>query len=239
MKRRILVLPVIIVLLVSVFLAACAQTPESTSDSVAAASSSGEASSSQSQVSSGEVSAPADDMAQQYLSGLQGNHLLRFIMHITVDGTDTAGEITVAVKDDAMAYKVVLEGALVRIVQSGSDYYIVDDTQKLAMNMLAVGVDVSSFAPPQYVDETADVTGTGTDEVMGETLPYVEYGLTDGGAIRYYFDGEELAYITGEAPGEVFVLEVLEYSQDVPDSLYEIPADYTVLDSVEDIVNMG
>lgn len=166
-------------------------------------------------------------IARHYLENFNSeNMLLRFIMHINIDGAEESAEMTTANKGDKTVNLVEYEGEKVRFIMDGSSIYMVSDNQKIAVNMAALGIDSSFYEVPEFIG--TEITGSGTDTVRGKTLPYEEIALPNEGAVRYYFDGEELAFIASVGFGSGFVMEILEISSSVPESLFEIPTNYTV-----------
>lgn len=165
-----------------------------------------------------------------------GDYMMRLIFHMTVDGSQVSSEVVVAQRNGELAYQMEYENALVRLVQADGTFYMVDDNQKMAMNMAVIGLDLSAMMPSHVA--TTSPTGSGTGEVMGKTLPYEEYS-ENGMVIRYYYDGITPAYITGESQNESFIYEIVEFSTTVPDSLYGIPSDYTIINSMADMIAMA
>lgn len=53
--------------------------------------------------------------------------------------------------------------------------------------------------------------------------------------IRYYFKGNDLAYIAGKGVGNDFIMEILECTTKVPVSIFEIPKEYQVINSLKDM----
>ena len=73
---------------------------------------------------------------------------------------------------------------------------------------------------------------SGEEEIKGKTYSYEEYKIDNNQetSIKYYFEGKKLKYIkqTDKDSKEDVLLEILEFSATVPDSLFDIPSDYQI-----------
>ena len=177
----------------------------------------------------------SDSLSQRYIAEfMDGNFMMHFIFHANIDGKPTSGDITIASLDGRSMHKMAYENQIVRfIINNGSDY-IVNDNEKMAINIKLLGIDPSAFAAPEY--KGADIIGSGTGTVMGKTLPYEEIAQPEEGSLRYYFEGTTLAYITGQDMEQDFVMEILELTKDVPADLFNIPSNYRVVNSYQDML---
>ena len=73
--------------------------------------------------------------------------------------------------------------------------------------------------------------GTHMDLVdLYENNSNYDNSTADGAASIMCFDGDDLAYMIGAFEGEEMVMKIIEVSDSVDDSLFEIPADYTVME---------
>ena len=54
--------------------------------------------------------------------------------------------------------------------------------------------------------------------------------IVEGASAIYCFDGDDLAYMIGAFEGEEMVMKIVEATDKVDDSLFEIPTDYTMME---------
>ena len=73
---------------------------------------------------------------------------------------------------------------------------------------------------------------SGNEEIKGKTYYYEEYKNSDNQdtSVKFYFENKKLKYIkqTDKDTKEDVLLEILEFSATVPDSLFDIPSDYQI-----------
>lgn len=73
---------------------------------------------------------------------------------------------------------------------------------------------------------------TGKEEVSGKSYSFEQFSK-DGMKMTYYFNGGDLKFVKGEMlEGYSSLSEILEYSNKVDDSVFEIPADYTEIGEI-------
>jgi len=115
------------------------------------------------------------------------------------------------------------------IIKDGRCYQV-NDNQKTVMNMPLDGI-AGCPVPP----DTAALryVGSGKADFQGEELDYDEYSHRDGFQAIYFVKDGVLKGIRNAEDGFADVdVEYLVFEKEVPDSVFEIPADYTV--SIED-----
>lgn len=112
----------------------------------------------------------------------------------------------------------------------GTDMYAIDHASKMIVKMslenntqqmVDVMLDESDF------DAESMVSGTYT--VDGKTYETEELIMEDGKTILC-FDGKDLAYMVGIYGEDEMILKVLEVSDKVDDSLFELPEGYQVME---------
>lgn len=176
----------------------------------------------------------AAGQAEKYMKQFEGKDvMMHFIMHTTINKKATKSDITVANLGKKTITKMSYEGQVVRFLIDGKKNYMISDKDKMAMNLNMIGISPSLFQQPDFVG--VKITDTGVDTIMGKKLPYEEMDIKNEGKIRYYFDGESLAYITGKNMGKDFVMEILECTSNVPASLFEIPKGYRIIEGLKDM----
>lgn len=172
--------------------------------------------------------------AEKYMKQFEGkDFMMHFIMHNTINKKPSKSDVTLANKGKKQVTKMTYEGKPVRILMEEKKIYMIVDQDKMAMDLNMIGINPSTLKQPDYVG--VKITSSGTDTVMGKKLPYEEMDVKNGGKIRYYFEGEKLAYITGKNLGNDFIMEILECTSNVPASLFEIPKGYRVMDGIKSL----
>ena len=161
-------------------------------------------------------------------------------MDILGDGEEKEVTITLAVKDEMMFCGMQeTEGISADVLLKDSMMYTISHEDKAIMKMeLEEGEDEDIFQGmeviPEDYEELADYT-TGSEEINGKTYEYEEFAEEFEGDVtmRYYFEGDDLKYIKEVQGDEVSLMEILEASGEAPAGIFELPADYTVMDLAE------
>ena len=115
-------------------------------------------------------------------------------------------------------------------IMIGEDMYTIDHASKMVIKM-SLGADTQTIAGAVLEESDVDMGDykTGTREIDGKTYDTEEW-IVEGASSIMCFDGDELAYMIGAFEGEEMVMKVIEISNNVDDSLFEIPEDYTVME---------
>ena len=115
-------------------------------------------------------------------------------------------------------------------VMDGEDMYTIDHASKMVIKM-SLQASAQTIAGTVLEESDVDMGSfkTGSREIGGKTYDTEEL-MVEGGAAIYCFDGDDLAYIIGAFEGEEMVMKVVECSDKVYDSLFEIPKDYTLME---------
>lgn len=118
--------------------------------------------------------------------------------------------------DEAVACSVI----------EGETMYIIDHSNKMIIQM---GLQQDLVTVANSVIEESDIDMSelkeGTREIDGKTYDTEEW-IIDDVATTMCFDGGDLKYIITNPDGTEAFLEILSYSKDVDESLFEIPTDY-------------
>ena len=132
------------------------------------------------------------------------------------------------IKDGKMASISTSQNNTTRIINKDKKTYMIMDAEKMVMVM-----------PLQEQNQAGTETGnmkyvsSGTADFRGKTLPYEEYTDAKAAAetkVRYFFDGTKLAGIRTIAQGVTMDMEILALDQNVPATVFDIPAAYQVMD---------
>lgn len=112
----------------------------------------------------------------------------------------------------------------------GEDMYTIDHTNKMVIKM-SLGADMQTIAGTVLEESDVDMGDykTGTREVNGKTYDTEEW-IIEGASSIMCFDGDDLVYMIGSFEGIEMIMKIIEVSDSVDDSLFEIPADYTVME---------
>ena len=115
-------------------------------------------------------------------------------------------------------------------IMIGEDMYTIDHASKMVIKM-SLGADTQTIAGAVLEESDVDMGDlkTGTREIDGKTYDTEEW-IVEGASSIMCFDGDELAYMIGAFEGEEMVMKIVEASDKVDDSLFEIPEDYTVME---------
>ena len=115
-------------------------------------------------------------------------------------------------------------------IMIGEDMYTIDHASKMVIKM-SLGADTQTIAGAVLEESDVDMGDykTGTREIDGKTYDTEEW-IVEGASSIMCFDGDDLAYMIGAFEGEEMIMKIVEVSDDVDDSLFEIPDDYTVME---------
>lgn len=217
---------VLAILIVAVLSTGCGNSKE-------AANTSGAAGSAQSGTQSS--AAPAnlgDRLSATYADMMKsGKYYMKYKTTMDVEGQKAEVEASMAVSGEDMALSTKGSGYEANIIVKNNKSYMVDHQNKTVM-LLAENANQTSNSQENSQDINTDgitYLSSGTGSFKGKTLPYEEYSTSDG-KIRYYFDGKKLYGIEVISQGATMQMEILEMSNNVSDSMFEIPASYTKLD---------
>jgi len=129
-------------------------------------------------------------------------------------------------KNDMSAVLFTSEGMDLRVViKDGKSYTVLDEYQ-------TVMVQDADQGDAGYGGNTDDMTyiGEGSGDFLGKTYKYDEYKDKDGDRFFYYVDGGALKGIRSIVGGEAADVEVLALDKNIPDSVFNIPSDYDVME---------
>ncbi len=115
-------------------------------------------------------------------------------------------------------------------IMDGEYMYTIDHASKMIIKM-SLGATAQTIAGTVLEESDVDMGDlkTGTREIDGKTYDTEEW-VVEGAAAIMCFDGDDLAYMIGAMEGMEVTMKVVEISDKVDESLFEIPADYTVME---------
>ena len=118
---------------------------------------------------------------------------------------------------------VEVAGNKMKSILKDNKMYMVDDATKTVM---------ITKLPPSVKEKSGiktdgmTLTGSGTAEFNGKTLPYKEYSSKEGNKTQYFLDGTKLAGIRTITQGTVMDMIIIELDENVPNNVFDIPAGY-------------
>lgn len=170
-----------------------------------------------------------DLLSAAYVDIMKGDkYLMKYKATLDMDGQPMEVEATIAVSGDATAMQSTGNGFETSMITKDGKIYMIDHANKMVTSMAEPTQDQEAAA--QQEAETIGMEGLkyiGTGEEDG--LVYEEYSTTDG-TLKYYFDGKELKRISATIGGVETVMDILELSDKVPADMFEVPADYQMVE---------
>lgn len=162
------------------------------------------------------------EMFNEYISG--GSYTMT--TKLEVEGLET---IQVSAVKDGMIYSESEVMGIKSIMIIKDDVqYLLDPESKTCMKMSVITDDATEiFAEEAANYETA--VNTGSETINGKSYDYEEFEV-EGIAAKYYYDGDDLKYMTSSIEGEVYMIEVVSFEKGAAAELFEIPEDYMVME---------
>lgn len=144
-------------------------------------------------------------------------------------GKKENGIVTIAEKAGNMFLATDCESQKASIINKDETTYVLMDSEKLYVetDRNREEEEENPFFDKDEMEKIkeADYT-TGKEEIDGQEYDYEEYDTEDGGKIRYYFEGTDLKYVKETNNEEEVIMKILEATNQVDDSIFEVPVDY-------------
>ena len=152
-------------------------------------------------------------------------------------GTGTNSKVTMEVymsAMDKMAIKTVTDGVASDIIIKDMTMYMLSDAEKTALymamdeaTMAQMSESMTASVKPSF-DAAAATYESGTEVFNGTEYLYEKITTVEAGDIVVYADmnTKEIKYLVSAG----MAMELTLLTHDVNDSVYEIPADYTLVD---------
>ena len=139
-------------------------------------------------------------------------------------------EIDIYAKNGMMAELMNMEEIDYRIVIRDGKYYTIMDEYEMVM--VAEASPDDSYVPGASEASNLIYIGEGSGEFNGKVYKYDEYAdEIDGDYFYYYFvDGGDLKGIRTVMYGVPSDIEILAFDKNVPDSVFDIPANYYIIE---------
>lgn len=141
--------------------------------------------------------------------------------------------VVVSVTDGEKIYaQTEMDGvSMGETIMDGEYMYTIDHDSKMVIKM-SLGIGGQEGLIDTVLEESevdmGDLT-TGSREIEGKTYDTEEWTV-EGMTSVMCFDGDQLAYMISSDGTDEYIIKVLEVSGDVDPSLFEIPADYTLME---------
>lgn len=192
-----------------------------------------------------EPEAPVQDVAEDVeevidLSGYLGTKTGKFYnqfasgkMYMEYETEYDGQKMTVIsmTSGDKMYTENIMDGTSVSAaVMEGNVMYTISHADKMVIKM-KLGADAQTIAGAIIEESDVDMANfvSGTREIDGKTYETEEWVIEDTVSILC-FDGDELAYMISSVMGEEITIKIVEISDKIDESLFEIPEDYMMLE---------
>lgn len=213
-----LIFCVSIVLLISLFAIGCGKTSQ---PAQSAASSNAQ---NNTNTSSGKPSVNSDNLGAKlsaaYADMMKNKkYFMKYKATMNFEGQSAEAESSVAVSDSNMAVTTTANGIKSTVISKDGKTFMLNDAEKTVMELPQ---DMQKNTQQNNI-ETNGLTyvSSGTED----NLAYEKYSTT-AGDIKYYFAGNKLVKIFVENQGQNLVMNIIEMSNNIPNSMFEIPSDY-------------
>lgn len=163
----------------------------------------------------------------RFYSRYQGG---KMYMKYEMDYDGTAYTVVSATSGSKTYTETVTDGVSSRAIMDGEYLYAIDDANKSVYKMSLKMADPQTMMDTLLEEGDVDIANlqTGTRTIDGKTYDTETWEM-EGMSSTLCFDGEELAYIIGQFEDVESVMRVVECSDKVDDSLFELPAGYEVM----------
>lgn len=168
-----------------------------------------------------------DRLAKVYTDMMQGEkYYMKYRTTIEIEGQKGEAQMEVAVNGEDSAVKTSMPGAESHMVFKGNKAYFIDHHAKTVMAIESANME--DMDNGEIDTDGLAYKGEGKGDFLGKTLPYEEYS-TEGGTIKYYFDGKKLAGMEVTVEGITQILEILAFNDSYPSDIFTIPSGYQQL----------
>lgn len=160
-----------------------------------------------------------------------GNLYMELRQNVDMEGFQYTMDMAVAQKGDRNAVDMLMDGQKQSsFILDGDETWMINHGDKtyFKMNMDAAGENGEVMDEDIYdPEELAKLKHTeGKMDIDGKTYDYEAF-VMEGAEQKYCYDGKDLKYMVTEMDGGQQIIEVLKLSDKAPDSMFDIPKDYT------------
>lgn len=160
-----------------------------------------------------------------------GKYFMHYKATVTADGQSMEADCTMAIDGEKISSSTVTNGVKAHMIIKDKELYMINDTDKTFFKF-PVPEDNNSNPNVQNAEKDkidmdgVTYVGKGKDTFKGKEYNYEEYKTNDG-TIRYYFDGNKLHAMVVKTGNDEMIMEILELSNKVDASTFEVPSGYT------------
>jgi len=172
-----------------------------------------------------QISGNTGALTKSIFSTLMGGGTYHMKMKVKT-GESAEEEAEIFFKNGKTAMPMKAEGEDTRVVYKDGKVYVVMDAYKM---VIVSDITAGNEAPDMGDTSNLTYIGEGSGEFDGGNYRYDEYTDNDGGRHFYYVDGAAWKGVRTIAYGETSDVVMLEFDNNVPDSVFDIPADYEVV----------
>jgi len=159
-----------------------------------------------------------------------GKYTMTMKIFATVNGElEDVMETTMSMDGTAMASKIELGDSMTMstVIKDGKMYLISHDMKTVMVMDASKQVPTDTPQAPEIKLDGIVYKGKGKADFLGKMLDYEEY-TTDGGSVRYFFEGNELKGMENSFENMKTLMEISKLTDTVDDSMFIIPSDYKV-----------
>lgn len=159
------------------------------------------------------------------------NYMMKYRTFIDFDGVETEALITTVISGEKSAFSTESDEINSATIMEEDKSYLIDHNSKTVMIMPFIMADTADegIEITQVGSEKLEFVDTGNGTFMGNSRPYEEYAA-ENVTVLYYFDGNELDGMEMITEGESIIMDVVEMSSNIDESMFEIPEDYQVME---------
>lgn len=177
------------------------------------------------------VPSTTDILSQKFVDIMKdGKYTMTMKIFATVNGElEDVMETTMSMDGTAMASKIELGDSMTMstVIKDGKMYLISHDMKTVMVMDASKQVPTDTPQAPEIMLDGIVYKGKGKADFLGKMLDYEEY-TTDGGSVRYFFEGNELKGMETSFENMKTLMEISKLSDTVDNSMFVIPSDYKV-----------
>jgi len=159
-----------------------------------------------------------------------GKYTMTVKIFATINGElEDVMETTMSMNGSEMASKIELGDSMTMstVMKDGKMYIISHDMKTVMVMDASKPVPADTPQTPEIKLDGIIYKGSGKSDFLGKMLDYEEYS-TDGGSVRYFFDGSDLRGIEYTSGSTKTLMEISKLTDSIDDSMFTIPSDYKV-----------
>ena len=180
------------------------------------------------------VESPKQELLKSYVDIIKKDQfVIQFKSQEKIEDKLVDAVVTIAHKSKKEMVSVLSGDLDMKIVVKDKKVYNVIHSTEMVMVLANKEDDINDYDLETIFKEInikEHFVGSGSEQIKGKEYFYEEYKNNDEkqSLIRFYFEGDSLKYIKkfGSDPKDDNILEILEFSSLVPDSLFDIPSGY-------------